>query len=51
MSETEQALVIEKMTQLPEKERTFMMGVLAGLTAKQESKEENRETGGGEQDD
>lgn len=36
MSETEQAMVIERMTQLEENDRAFIMGVIAGLAAKQE---------------
>ena len=40
MSETEQAMVIEKMTKLEENDRTFIMGVIAGLAAKQERKGE-----------
>lgn len=36
MSEAEKAMVIERMAQLPENDRTFIMGVLAGLAVKQE---------------
>ena len=46
MSELEQTLVIEKMNQLTEEDRRFLLGVLAGLTARKEGKD-NAEQGEG----
>ena len=47
MSESEQAMVIERMAQLPENDRTFIMGVLAGLAVKQERQEVNKQQAAG----
>ena len=43
MSEMEQAKVIGQMEQLEEKDRSFLLGVMAGLTAKHEQKGQKEE--------
>jgi hypothetical protein len=45
MSEQDKAMVIERMAQLPEHDRTFIMGVLAGLAVKQERRKDRDAAG------
>lgn len=41
MSEKEQVITVEKMMQLPEKDRLFMLGFVAGMVSRQEQEGES----------
>ena len=46
MSEAEQAQVLETMAKMPNEDQRYLLGVMAGLVAKQERRQEEAAKGG-----